>query len=461
MAIELESVTKRYGRHLVVNGVDLRIEAGTSVVLTGPNGAGKSTLLNLIAGLTSLTSGKVTLAEKSRGDGIRGRGQVLGVLSHAGMLYDRLSGRENLQLHARIRGLPAVRVDSVLAQVDMLDAAERPVRTYSHGMRKRLSLARLLLHEPAVLVLDEPFSGLDAASQERLSHVLGSLRGRHTIIFSTHDPARAHAHADRVLTLDSGRIVDDRATGGIVRAHRPTVAATLGQVSATRRSSAASFVIATLEMLRKDVLIEARGRSASTAMLMLAGLLAVVLAMAFEPLATDPAVLSGALWVLITFAVMHGLARSFDAEFHDDALKGLLLSGADPAALYLGKVLSTALFLVAVALASIGLIAVFFSAPALIGALPGLLVLVGLAAVGLTAVGGLVSVMARHASLGETLLPLLFLPLVVPVLLAGVASVPVLLETGTLDPGWLRVLVAFDVGMLVATTVFFEHLWEG
>jgi heme exporter protein B len=187
----------------------------------------------------------------------------------------------------------------------------------------------------------------------------------------------------------------------------------------------------------------------------------VVLGMAFEPLANDPAVLSGALWVLITFAALHGLARSFDAEFHDDALRGLLLTGADPAAIYLGKVLGTAIFLLGVALASVGLISLFFGAPALLGALPGLLLLIALAALGLTAVGGLTTVMARHSGLGETLLPLLLLPLVVPVLLAGVASVPVLLETGRLDPGWLRVLLAYDVGMLVATTAFFEHLLEG
>jgi heme exporter protein B len=213
-------------------------------------------------------------------------------------------------------------------------------------------------------------------------------------------------------------------------------------------------------MLRKDLVIEARSRATSTAMLVLAGLLATVLGMAFEPLGSDPAVLAGALWVLITFAALHGLSRSFDSEFQDDALAGLLLTGADPAALYLGKVLSTALLLVAVSLAAIGLIALFFAAPGLLQVLPGLLALVALAAVGLTAVGGIVTVIARHARLGETLLPLLFLPLVVPVLLAGIASVPVLLETGSLDPGWLRVLVFYDVGMLVATSVFFEHVLE-
>ncbi|MFU8888836.1 MAG: ATP-binding cassette domain-containing protein [Trueperaceae bacterium] len=463
-AITLGAVAKRYGRHLALDRVDLRIDAGTTVALTGANGAGKSTLLGLISGTVSPSSGRVTLAGARPGDGSRARGRILGVLHHRTMLYDRLTGSENLRLHATVRGLPLGRVDAVLAQVDLGDAAHRPVATYSHGMRKRLSLARLLLHEPAVLLLDEPFAGLDAASQERLAQIVEGLRGRHTIVFSTHDLPRAAALADRVLTLAAGRIADDRPTEVQPGSERPAVEAAAHPAPfapAARAAAVAGFVRTVAAMLTKDLRIESRARSVSTAMLMLAGLLAVVLGMAFEPLANDPAVLSGALWVLITFAALHGLARSFDAEFHDDALRGLLLTGADPAAIYLGKVLGTATFLFGVALASVGLISLFFGAPALLGALPGLLLLIALAALGLTAVGGLTTVMARHSGLGETLLPLLLLPLVVPVLLAGVASVPVLLETGRLDPGWLRVLLAYDVGMLVATTAFFEHLLEG
>jgi heme exporter protein A len=457
-AIELRGVSKRFGRQRALARVDFSVRAGTSVVITGPNGAGKSTLLNVISGLASPTAGSVALAGLRPGDGSRGHGRVLGVLDHTGMHYDRLSGRENLRLHATLRGLPASSVEALLTRVDLTHAADRPVSEYSHGMRKRLALARVLLHDPPVLILDEPFSGLDAASQERLSGVLESLRGRHTIVFSTHDLARAHAHADRVLTLAGGRIVSDRwLAGGGGRAPpgdlaRPT--------TTPPQSAVARFARTAVAMLRKDLLVEARGRSVSTAMLMLSGLLAVVLGMAFEPLATDPAVLSGALWVLITFTALHGLARSFDAEFTDHALQGIVLTGADPAAVYLGKVVANALLLVVGALASIVLIAVFFGTPSLAAALPGLVVLVGLAALGLATVGGVVTVLARHSRLGETLLPLLLLPLVVPVLLAGVATVPVLLETGSLDPGWLRVLVAYDVGMLAATTMLFEHLLE-
>jgi heme exporter protein A len=452
-AIRLTNVSKRFGSALALDGIDLDVAPGASVALVGANGAGKSTLLGVIAGLISPSGGRVEVAGAGRGDGHRSRGRVLGVLGHATMLYDRLTGRENLELHARLRGVSLGRVDAVLAQVDLAHAADRPVGSYSHGMRKRVSIARAILHDPEVLLLDEPFAGLDDPSGRRLADLLERLRGGRTIVFSTHDSERADALGDRVLRLDGGRIAS---------VCRPPVAPREAprDPAAGRSPGAAGFAGALWAMLRKDLVIEARSRATSTAMLVLAGLLATVLGMAFEPLGSDPAVLAGALWVLITFAALHGLSRSFDSEFQDDALAGLLLTGADPAALYLGKVLSTALLLVAVSLAAIGLIALFFAAPGLLQVLPGLLALVALAAVGLTAVGGIVTVIARHARLGETLLPLLFLPLVVPVLLAGIASVPVLLETGSLDPGWLRVLVFYDVGMLVATSVFFEHVLE-
>jgi heme exporter protein A len=461
--IRLENVSKLYGEVPALREISLHIAAGSTVALLGPNGAGKSTLLQVISGLTAPTTGTV-----HAGNGLT---TTMGVLTHKTMLYDRLTGRENLALHATLRGIERPRIEAVLAQVDLLPAANRPVAEYSHGMRKRLALARALLHDPQLLILDEPFSGLDADSQARLWQLLAgsstglstNLRAARTILFSSHDAERAAAHADRVLILKNGRIASDcsqaAANGAAtVSLNGRQAVATLAQ-SGTRaqRGRTATFGRTVAAVLGKDLLVEWRGRTATSAMLMLAGLLATVLGMALESLTGQPRVISGVLWVLITFAAMHGLSRSFAEDFRDDGLAGLIFSGADPAAIYLGKILSNSLLLLLVSLVAVVLTAVFFHAPLLAPSLPRLLLVIGLAVVGLTAVGGILTVIARHSRLGESFLPILFLPLAVPVLLAGIEATAILLETGLLDGRWLRLLALYDVGMVVATAVLFEY----
>ena len=457
-AIRLSGVSKCYGERFALRSIDLDIAAGSTTVLLGPNGAGKSTLLGAVSGLTSPTEGEVAVpGRRTSGSGARGQG--MGVVTHKTMLYDRLTGRENLELHATLGGLSGERIGAVLELVGLQQAAEREVAEYSHGMRKRLALARALLQEPEVLVLDEPFSGLDPASQERLSQILDSLHST-TVLFATHDTGKAAAHGHRLLTLEEGSIVADSCQTEACGAEVATAPSPTASVSAGLTGGLVRFLRTAWLVLGKDLTVEVRARSVSSAMLVFAGLLATVLGMAFEPLAGDPRVIGGVLWVLITFSVMQGLARSFDSDFQDDALRGLVLSGADPGAIYLGKIVSNTLFLVLVSIVSLGLIGVFFGAPELLSIFPGLLALISLAGVGLTAVGGILTVISRHSKLGESLLPILFLPLVVPVLLAGIGSMPILLEAGTLDGGWLRVLIFYAIGMIVATTAFFEYLLE-
>jgi heme exporter protein A len=454
--IRLENVSKLYGDVTALRAVSLHITPGSTVALLGPNGAGKSTLMQVISGLTAPTTGTVSA---------NGSTAAMGVLTHKTMLYDRLTGRENLALHANLRGIDRQRIETVLAQVDLLAAANRPVADYSHGMRRRLALARALLHDPQLLLLDEPFSGLDADSQEWLWQLLAgtstgrstSLRGVRTILFSSHDTQRAAAHADRILILRNGRIISDQTQA---TANGAAAVTTNPEAARDHRATRVDFARTVAAILGKDLLVEWRGRTASSAMLMLAGLLATVLGMAFESLTGQARVISGVLWVLITFAAMHGLSRSFEEDFRDDGLAGLIFSGADPAAIYLGKVLSNSLLLLLVAVVAVGLTAVFFHAPLLAPHLPGLLLVIGLAVVGLTAVGGILTVIARHSPLGESFLPILFLPLAVPVLLAGIELTAMLLETGLLDGRWLRLLALYDVGMVVATAVFFEYTME-
>lgn len=204
--VELTGVVKHYHSTVALRGVDLTVCAPATIALLGPNGAGKSTLLSILAGLVRPSSGTASVC-----------GSV-GVLTHKTMLYDSLTGRENLALHADLRGLDRSIVGTRLEQVGLSSAADRFAGEYSHGMRKRLSLARAMLHDPAVLVLDEPFAGLDLESQERLSQTLQRLRGTCTVILSTHDTARAFALADRLVILVGGRLVWDQPRSALASA---------------------------------------------------------------------------------------------------------------------------------------------------------------------------------------------------------------------------------------------------
>jgi heme ABC exporter ATP-binding subunit CcmA len=204
-------VEKRFGRVSALRGVDFDIEAGESVSILGANGAGKSTLLRILAGLARPSAGRFearregTTALLTR-DALRAE---VGYVGHATLVYGELSARENLVFAARLHGGARNwdRIDAVLADVGLQDVADRRAGTFSRGMAQRLSIARAVIHEPQILLLDEPFTGLDETSAERLSTQLSSLReGGRTLILVTHDPRRAVELSERALILHRGEI---------------------------------------------------------------------------------------------------------------------------------------------------------------------------------------------------------------------------------------------------------------
>jgi len=247
--IELRKLTKSFGSKYALRGVNLRVMPGESLVIFGPNGAGKSTLIRILSSLSRPTSGSVHIGGldlATHADGIR---RHLGVVSHAPLLYDSLTAEENLRFFAGLYGMsqPEPRITLLLAQVGLTTRRGDLVRTFSRGMVQRLAIARALLHDPQVLLLDEPDTGLDPQAAEMLHDLLVQVsrgeketrghgdtgtRGvtpphadtptqspaQRTLVTVTHSLERGLAIADRMVILANGRLVFEADARGMTAA---------------------------------------------------------------------------------------------------------------------------------------------------------------------------------------------------------------------------------------------------
>jgi heme exporter protein A len=204
-ALELHGLVRRYGEREALSGVDLSLQEGRTLVVFGPNGAGKTTLLRVLATLLRPHEGAVRVlgsAIPDEGWAVRGR---IGLLAHEPLLYRELSAEQNLRFHARLHGVPASRVAEVLAAVEISARSDEPLRTLSRGMVQRVAVARTVLHDPDLLLLDEPYANLDPAAVELVAPLIGSSSGR-TRVLCSHDPGGGLAEADLVLGLRAGRV---------------------------------------------------------------------------------------------------------------------------------------------------------------------------------------------------------------------------------------------------------------
>lgn len=212
--IRFENIEKRYGGLYALRRVSLEIAAGECVVFAGRNGSGKTTLLRIASRLVRPSYGKVSY--------LNGRAETSevpatsGFLAHATMVYDELTAEENLLLFAKLQGIadPALRAETLLGEVGLLERRSSLVRTFSRGMRQRVAIARALLNEPSVLLLDEPSTGLDPQGITWLAESLRRMRdaGR-TIVMSLHGQSEISALATRAIRLDAGAVVADTRSG--------------------------------------------------------------------------------------------------------------------------------------------------------------------------------------------------------------------------------------------------------
>ena len=205
VAISVTDVVKQFGRFAALRGVTADFEAGKFYVILGDNGAGKTTLLRTLAGLARPTRGSVTILGKNPSAASRD----IGYMAHPSLLYDEMSGLENLRYFAQLYGMSETRCDEVIRAVGLDPELARPVGQYSQGMRQRMSLARSILHDPAILLLDEPFSNVDVHSARAMVGLLkGMCNSGKTIFGVTHQARLLEGVADEFVWMKAGQIVE-------------------------------------------------------------------------------------------------------------------------------------------------------------------------------------------------------------------------------------------------------------
>jgi len=216
--IEIRGLTKSFGSKVALQGINIDIAEGEFLTLVGPNGAGKTTLLRILATLTRPTGGSVRVA----GFDLVGQGaevrRHIGLASHQTLLYDDLSAEENLRFYGRMYEVAELeeRITALLQRVGLEHRRHDLVRTFSRGMQQRLAIARALLHDPAILLLDEPYTGLDQQAAEVLREVLVALVGRsRTVLMTTHNLERGLELCHRAAILVNGRIVYQAGQGDL------------------------------------------------------------------------------------------------------------------------------------------------------------------------------------------------------------------------------------------------------
>ncbi len=235
--IETRALTKKFGDRAAVDGVDLVVPAGVAFGFLGPNGAGKTTLIRTLVGLTRATSGEISLLGLPQPSKRREALARVGAIVEEPRFHGHLTGRENLKIVAAARDrVAASRIDDSLARVGLTQRADDRVKTYSLGMRQRLGIARCLIADPALLILDEPMNGLDPAGILETRHLIRAFvdEGR-TVFLSSHLLDEVEKTCDQIAIVDQGRVILQGAVDEIAATGDPTVLLDVDDIDAARR----------------------------------------------------------------------------------------------------------------------------------------------------------------------------------------------------------------------------------
>ncbi len=499
--LEVIGLSKSFGMRYALRDVHLRVAGGETVFLVGPNGAGKTTLLRIIASLSRPTKGIIRIGGQDLGKSSADVRRQIGYLSHRTLLYDDLTAEQNLQFYARMYGIPNAnaRISRLLEQVELTNRRYELVRTYSRGMQQRLAVARAVLHQPRLLLLDEPYSGLDTLAVDALTDLLTTLAGEGcSIILTTHQVESLTMRQRRAVVLNQGRIIydgaftestsflhlyrnlltsesssqdkPDFADPGIIEQvlvdnqtlpEKPAIYHPLSSpVHTTGNLSRGLFAKQTMALIAKDIAAELHTREIFNAMFIYAVLALLIFSFALDLRgAVARAAAPGVLWATIVFAGTLGLSRSMTREQQTGGIEGLLLIPAERSVIWLGKavgnwIMMTAVEVVLVPLATVMLNVSFFH--------PGVIFVLSLGTVGYAAVGTLLAAIAINTRAREVMLPILLLPLLVPLLIGAVQTTGGFIGgAGWAElNGWIRSMVLYDLLVIAVSLLTFAFIVE-
>ena len=446
VVIRLNRIAKVFGRFAALRDITGEFQPSRLYVLMGENGAGKSTLLRIIAGLSTPTSGSI---EVFGSDDIRSISNQIGYMGHASLLYDEMSGMENLKYFAALYGIEDVaRCEAVMNSVGLDPKLAIPARNYSQGMRQRLSLARATVHDPKIILLDEPFSNVDPDSSAQITERLKRLaeQGK-TVVVVTHQSALLAGAADEFLTVSAGRMVFRQANESS-RAERELFA------TAGLPPPAGHFAIAAFNLV-KDLRLEWRAKDAFNAMAFFALLVVVIFSFSFDPSAEESREMAGAIiWVGFLFASVVALNQSWARELRNQVLDAYRVSAAPPGALFIGKAIGNFLFVALVEALVAPLFVAFYNLRSL-GPTWQLAVVFVLGTWALVVNGTFFAAISLRTRNRELMLPLLLFPISIPAILSMVQA-----TTGTLTAEFspslsLKLLAGYDIVFTIAGLLLF------
>ena len=486
--IEVSQLTKSFGPRQALAGIELHVAPGECVVLCGPNGAGKTTLLRILATLARPTSGEVRIAgldPAKAGADVR---QRIGFLSHRTLLYDDLTAEQNLVFYARMYTIPdaEARIDALLERVGLTARRHDLVRTYSRGMQQRLAVARAVLHRPPLVLLDEPYTGLDPLAADTLTALLADLTGEGcTLLLTSHNLQTDVTMNRRVIVLNRGRIVYDAPRAEVstfpalyrelvskaANSSQPSAFSPQHPVSSfehpatsnpqpTTHNPQPAFLRQVWAIVAKDIAAELHTREIFSAMFVFAVLALLIFSFALDLRGSLAQVAApGVLWATIAFAGTLGLSRSMAREQQTGGIEGLLLTPVDRAALFFGKALGNLALMLAVELVLVPLAMVMFDVAFLRG---GVLLTLLLGTVAYAAVGTLLAAIAVNTRAREVMLPILLLPLLTPLLIAAVKATGALIEGATWAEigGWGQILVVYNLLIIAVSLLTFGYVVE-